>query len=70
MDAKGTLAFFVGIAILVMAMSAPMILSKKESNKHNNINAKAGLEECPIERGSYSTIWVKDCIAYTKTYKD
>ncbi len=28
--------------------------------------AKAGLEECPREIGGAHTIWVKDCINYTK----
>lgn len=31
------------------------------------IAIKAGLEECPIEKDSLKTIWVKDCKVYLET---
>ncbi len=30
----------------------------------------SGLEQCPISFSRNKTIWVKDCLEYTKTIKD
>ena len=61
-----------GIAVVAMFVMIFGGMAVKESMQVNaNIEmAKAGLEECPKEIGSFHTMWVKDCIAYTKLQKE
>ena len=61
-----------GIAVTVMLLVVfGGIAIKDVVDSQNAVEmAKAGLEECPKEIGSFHTIWVKDCIAYTKLQKE
>ena len=57
-----------GIALAITAgtLFGGMALGEYSKSQAAVEFAKAGLEECPKEIGSHHTIWVKDCIAYTK----
>ena len=53
------------IAIIAGVFGSISINSYVEENSAIE-KAKAGLEECP-RPGTYATIWVKDCVAYTES---
>ena len=57
-----------GIALVVIGGSlfGGMAIGEYSKSRASVEFAKAGLEECPKKIGSMQTIWVKDCIAYTK----
>lgn len=56
--------FLIGFFLLVGAMVITETWEKTE-------NAKAGLEECPLDPYSYrhNTIWVKDCEKYIESFR-
>ncbi len=53
------------IAIIGFMFAASMPMSIGMLNNTDVEKAQAGLEECPKRIGSNTTIWVKDCVAYT-----
>ena len=58
------------IAIAITAFFAFLTFSELSKNASKVEMIKQGLEECPQNSGWIKTIWVKDCVEYTKQNKD
>lgn len=56
------------LVVMLATIFGGMAINDYVDTKASTEKAKAGLEQCPIDPNSISkeTIWVKDCLAYTK----
>ena len=55
--------------IIAIAFFSALSVSEVSKNAYKIEMAKQGLEECPNKETFGKTIWVKDCIEYTKHNK-
>lgn len=60
----------IALAIIMTVIFGGMAVESAIKSQSNVRKADAGLEECSQSLGSFRTIWVKDCIGYTKLLKD
>lgn len=56
----------IALAVVMIAIFGGMAISEVFASKASVKKAQMGLEQCPREIDSIHTIWVKDCLAYTK----
>lgn len=57
----------IGVIGVITAMMSPVMIGFYNDAQAEIAYAKAGLEECPKEIGSSSTLWTKDCSKYLST---
>ncbi len=60
----------IALAASVVAFFGSLAISSISEENSAVEKAKTGLEECPKSLGSHNSIWVKDCIAYTKLLQE
>ncbi len=60
----------IALATIMVVFFGGLTISSIFEENSDVEKAKAGLEECPKSIGSYKSIWVKDCIVYTKLLKE
>ena len=61
------MVFICNTVMITMFLTVSSITYSENKTKMEAV--KAGLEECPIEVGSYKTVWVKNCTEYSKEHK-
>ena len=63
MDSFGV--FWLSVVGVAFAISLAVIFSPPSLTVNNDVEmARQGLEQCVKDKGTYRTMWVKDCVAY------
>ena len=68
-DYKIYVTMWFAVAMIPIGSACVVIFGAESLNTDAEM-AKQGLEQCVKDKGTYNTLWVKDCVRYLKFVED